>query len=206
MDDTNSKNRWISEKETVLIDSPVMQLVRQNCRSSEDERRFDFYILRSVDWCNVIPVTAEGNIVLIRQYRIGIGRHTLEIPGGGVEASDEGDIQSAALREMTEETGYVPAPGATCRSLGWTHPNPAIQDNRCHSFVVGPVVREREQNLDPGEMIEVVEVPLSEIPARIRSGEIRHALILNAFFQLAFENESGETLILEALRRFQAVP
>lgn len=196
------RNSWIVQHEETLIDSPVMQIIRQNCRSSEDDRPFDFYVMRSADWSNIIPVTGSGRVVMVRQYRAGTGEHTLEIPGGVVEAAD-GDVASAAIREMTEETGYTPLEGARCVDLGWTHPNPAIQDNRCYSFMVGPVRRDREQSLDEGEMIDVVEVPIEEIPRRIREGEIRHALILNAFFSLCLQ-DAGDGVLRRAMEAFHA--
>src|SRR5206468_3210736 len=146
-------------------------VVERRCHSSEDQRPFTFYVLKSRDWCNIIPVTEDGKVVFVKQYRIGASVHTTEIPGGVADPEDS-DLQAAALREMEEETGYVALPGARCEALGSTLPNPAILDNHCHSFVVGPVRRSNEQRLDAGEMIEVVEIPLQEIPARIRSGEI----------------------------------
>lgn len=190
------RNTWVCTEEKTLLSSPVMEIVQRDCRSSEDGRPHRFFLFRSRDWCNVIPVTEDGKVVMVRQYRIGISDHTLEIPGG---VSDPGDADgaAAAVREMTEETGYVPLPGARCVDLGWTHPNPAIQDNRVHSFLVGPVRLERKQKLDVGEMIEVVEVPIVEIPERIARGEIRHALILNAFLLLALRDSS----VGDALRR-----
>lgn len=183
------KNSWICESEKVILTSPVMDLVEQNCRSSEDEKKHRFFLLRSRDWSNIIPVTEDGKIVMVKQYRIGIGGHTLEVPGGVTDLTDF-DTQEAAIRELEEETGYRPLEGARCVSLGWTYPNPAIMNNRCHSYVIGPVRRVVDQKLDPGEMIEVVEVPISEIPARILSGEINHALMLNAFFFLALQAPS----------------
>ena len=67
----------------------------------------DFYVLESADWVNVIPVTPEKEIVLIRQYRHGLREVTLEIPGGLVEDSDSS--LEAARRELREETGYEAA-------------------------------------------------------------------------------------------------
>lgn len=190
------KNVWVCTEEKTLLNSPVMEIVQRDCRSSEDGRPHRFFLFRSRDWCNVIPVTEDGKVVMVRQYRIGISEHTLEIPGGVSDPGDA-DAAAAAVREMTEETGYVPLPGARCVDLGWTYPNPAIQDNRVHSYLVGPVRLERGQKLDTGEMIEVVEVPIAELPDRIARGEIRHALILNAFLLAALREPS----VAESLRK-----
>ena len=105
-------------------------------------------------------------------------------------------------QEMTEETGYSPTQGARCIPLGWSHPNPAILDNRCFSYVVGPVKKTQDQNLDLGEMIETFEIPISEIPQRILEGEISHALMLNTFFLLALQTQSGAKALTDQLLSF----
>ena len=78
------------------------------------------------DWINVIPLTDDGQVVMVRQYRFGIEGFTLEIPGG---MCDPGEPPlEAARREMREETGYAPS---EMIELGWVHPNPPLQNNRC---------------------------------------------------------------------------
>ena len=196
-----TKNSWICQSETTLISSPVLDVVEQKCVSSEDQREFTFYILKSHDWCNVIPVTKDGKIVLVKQYRIGIATHTHEIPGGVIDPQDP-SVQATALRELEEETGYSPCANAQIKPLGWSYPNPAIQDNRCFSFIVGPVERKKNQNLDPGEMIEVIELPIEDLPEWIRQGKINHALILNAFLQLLITAPQTDSLLIEQLNHF----
>ncbi|MBY0472071.1 NUDIX hydrolase [bacterium] len=196
------KNQWIPIKERFLHESPSMQIVERTCQSSEDsERQYRFYLLRSRDWCNIIPITAEGKVVMVKQHRLGVDADTLEIPGGVCDSEDS-DHQTAAIRELIEETGYAPEPGAECLSLGFSHPNPAIQNNRVHSFIVGPVKKKQAQNLDPGEMIEVVEVPLEEIPQRIVQGEITHSLMLNTFFYLLLKSDGGFEKLRSSLASF----
>lgn len=195
------KNSWICEREESVLKTPIMDLKKLHCRSSETGQKYSFYVVDAPEWVNVIPVTEQGNVVLIRQYRIGIQKHTLEIPGGVVDRED-GDSQTTALRELAEETGYLPVEGARVEALGWTYSNPAIFNNRTHSYVVGPVRRDREQNLDPAEMIEIVEVPLAEIPELIRQGEINHGLILNAFQFLAMKETPWSQVLRDGLARF----
>jgi ADP-ribose pyrophosphatase len=142
----------------------------------------DFFVLETRPWVNIIPITPDRRIVMVRQYRHGIGEITLEIPGGIVEESDS--PQSAALRELSEETGYT---SDSVALLGSAHPNPAIQDTTCYTFLAFNAVLAGKQRLDQKEDIEVVLHPVEGIPALIRNGEITHALVLAAFYRFYME-------------------
>lgn len=201
-----TKNSWIVDQEKSVLHSPFIEVFEQSCHSSEDQRQARFYVMKSRDWANVIPVTEDGKVVLVRQWRQGVREHSLEIPGGVMDADDQ-DFQAAAIREMTEETGYEPLPGARCLPVSATYTNPALLNNRCHGFVVGPVRRARAQKLDAGEMIEVVEIPIDEIPALVLArGGIEHALIAQTLLALAFRETAGADLLKAALKRFTQAP
>ncbi|HWR93423.1 MAG TPA: NUDIX hydrolase [Desulfobacterales bacterium] len=143
----------------------------------------DFYVLESGNWVNVIPVTPEREVVLIRQYRHGTREVTLEIPGGIIEPGDS--PQEAARRELQEETGYE---AGEMIGLGFVHPNPAFLDNRCYTFIAWNARQTGPQTQDEKEDIEVLLKPLSEIPALIREGKITHSLVVAAFYRLFMEH------------------
>jgi 8-oxo-dGTP pyrophosphatase MutT (NUDIX family) len=143
----------------------------------------DFYVLESGSWVNVIPVTPEQEVVLIRQYRHGTREVTLEIPGGIVEPGDS--PQEAARRELREETGYE---AGEMIGLGFVHPNPAFLDNRCYTFLAPGVLRAGPQTQDEKEDIHVLLEPLAEIPRLIREGVITHSLVVAAFYRLFMEH------------------
>ncbi len=136
----------------------------------------DFVVLESPDWVNVVPVTSEGNVVLIRQYRHGIQDVTVEIPGGMIDRDET--PEAAAARELREETGYQ---AQRVRLLGRVLPNPAIQNNTMHLFVAEGCRLVGQPTFDPFEHIDVFKVPRDEIPALIRSGEISHCMVVAAF-------------------------
>ena len=136
----------------------------------------EFYVIDAPDWINVIPLTPDEQVVLVRQYRFGVEGFTLEIPGG---MCDPGESPlDAARRELHEETGYR---AGELESLGWVHPNPAIQSNRCHTFLASGAHAEGIAQPDPDEEFEVVLEPLSRIPALIADGHITHSLVVAAF-------------------------
>jgi 8-oxo-dGTP pyrophosphatase MutT (NUDIX family) len=135
----------------------------------------EFYTLESQHWVNIVPLTSDGMVVMIRQYRHGSRSVSLEIPGGLV---DEHDPKEAAARELMEETGYK---GYPISLLGSVNPNPAIFGNLCYTYLVENAEKRSVAHLDTSEDIEVELVPLSRIPSLIADGTINHALVIVAF-------------------------
>ena len=84
-------------------------------------KEHDFYIIDSPDWINIIPLTDNGHVVMVKQYRHGTREVTLEVPGGMVEDGDS--AEETAYRELLEETGYK---AESMMKLGVIDPNPAI--------------------------------------------------------------------------------
>lgn len=135
-----------------------------------------FWVIDVPDWINVIALAADRQVLMVRQYRFGIEDFTLEIPGG---MCDPGESPlAAARRELLEETGYE---AERWSSLGWVHPNPPIQNNRCHTFLAHDARRAADPCPDPDERLEQRRVPLDDVPRLIAEGRITHALVLAAF-------------------------
>jgi 8-oxo-dGTP pyrophosphatase MutT (NUDIX family) len=168
---------------------PIFTLRTDRVRSPRTNQDYDFYILESADWVNIIPITPKREVILIRQYRHGIQDMALEIPGGIIEPDDS--PREAALRELAEETGYT---ASQISALDYVWPNPAFLDNRCYTFLARDTALTGDQTPDEKEDIEVIPVPLERIPDMIRRGDIRHSLVVAAFykFQLAYGLDAFE--------------
>lgn len=129
-------------------------------------------------WTLVLPITPAQEVVMVQQYRHGTEEVSLELPGGIVDPKDNSpDI--AARRELLEETGYQPQ---SFSQLGECFPQPAIMANKCFFFLAENVLKIREPAPDDGEDIQIVKIPLEDIPVKIMQGEIEHGMVLLNFF------------------------
>jgi len=139
-----------------------------------------FYVIEAPDWITAVPLSDDRQVVFVRQFRFGTNDLTLEVPGGMCDAGELPRV--SALRELREETGYATE---DLVDLGFVHPNPALQSNRCHTFLAKNVVRVGEPAPDGDEAFEIVTIPLAHVPRLIRDGTITHALVIAAFHRLS---------------------
>lgn len=138
-------------------------------------------IIESLDAVNIVGLTKTGNLLMINQYRFGIGEKILEIPGGLV---DEGEFHGdAAKRELMEETGYA---GKDWHYLGKIPSNPVMMNSDIHHWLVKDVELVGATELEDAEDIQVKEIPLSKAKEMLKKGEIRHPHAVSAMV-LAFE-------------------
>jgi 8-oxo-dGTP pyrophosphatase MutT (NUDIX family) len=126
-----------------------------------------------------LPITDDGKIVLVKQYRFGLRDLSIEPPGGLLEPGEDPII--AATREVEEETGFK---GGKSTLLGSCSPNPAIQKNQCHFVLIEGGKIESAQDLDAHEEIEVLLVTPQEALDLAKNNPRVHALALLALYRL----------------------
>jgi ADP-ribose pyrophosphatase len=133
-----------------------------------------YHRLQCPDWVNVLPVLDTGEIVLIRQPRIGSFTQILETPGGVMDLHEK-DPTMSAVRELEEETGLV---SQRILSLGSINPNPAIMTNICHFFLAlgCTPAQARQHHPDADERISLEFVSPSDLDNLVRTRQINHAL------------------------------
>ncbi|HEU5077857.1 MAG TPA: NUDIX hydrolase [Opitutaceae bacterium] len=168
-------SRWQRLTEKVVAATRIFELTSVLFRHPVRKVEGDFVVIKAPDWVNVVALTQDRQMVLVKQFRFGIDDISLEIPGGIMELGE--DPLRTALRELEEETGYR---GTGARLLGVVHPNPAIQSNRCHLVFVENVVKSSQLNWDQHEELEVLTAPVDRVYEWAAAGKITHSLVLDA--------------------------
>jgi ADP-ribose pyrophosphatase len=141
---------------------------RNRCRSPRTGEEHNFYVIDFPDWVQIIPITANNQVVMVRQYRHGCGRVFLELPGGLMDKEDT-NPRLTAQRELLEETGYS---AENLTLLTRTCSQPAVLNSTGLTFVARGAKKIAEPDLDASEDIEVSLIELQKIPEMIRTGEI----------------------------------
>lgn len=166
---------WVAESSERIADCRIFSVDRVRRRQGQSGEMGEFFTIRSRDWVNVVAVTEQQQLVLIRQFRHAAEEVTLEVPGGIVDAG-ESPLQAGG-RELLEETGYTPG---ELQLIGRVRSNPAIIDNWTYTVLATGCVASGEIAPDEHEQIEVVLRPAASADELIRSGQITHALVINA--------------------------
>lgn len=173
----SEKRRWQLLKKKFIGNFRVFNLNIHTMRSTRSGIEGDFTVLDCPNACNVIAVTEDQQLVLVRQFRFGLNRETLEFPAGMVEAGE--DPLLAAQRELLEETGFGEG---TWMYLGETVFNAAFQNNVIHSFFADGVRLVDIQKLDHDEDIDVVLYPFEDLPHLVEEEQMNHAVMLSALY------------------------
>jgi 8-oxo-dGTP pyrophosphatase MutT (NUDIX family) len=155
-----------------------MALRGETYRLPDGRTHGPYRVLDYPDWVNALALTREGKVVLVRQFRPGPKKVTLELPGGAVEP-DEQSLESAMQRELEEETGFG---GGSLTYLASLSPNSASHTNRVHSFLATDVEQVGELRPDDTEFLEVVLMPLEEVVEQAAAGILDQAMHLATLF------------------------
>ena len=173
---------WDMQENNLHADCRIFEVRKQRLKRRSDGLEGEFFVLDTNDWVNVLALTPDDKIILVRQFRYGSKEQSLEPPGGVVERGEDPVV--AGLRELQEETGYV---GEEPTLLGVVRPNAAILSNRCHVILVRNAQKTAELNFDQHEELVTELYPVRELKEMVRRGEITHSIGLNSIMMLLLE-------------------
>ena len=180
---------WTIEESRYVVKDEWLSVRADTCRMPNGQIVTPYYVIEYPTWVNVVALTAKQDVILVKQYRHGIKKTVLELPGGAVMPTNETPLD-AIQREFLEETGYM---SDHFIETGRVCPNPACHTNYAHCFLARNARFEAKPEPDATEQIEVVLMPLDEVRGMVNRGELLQALHISSFFfaMRKLENEFG---------------
>lgn len=169
--DTLRDLRWKTLSSKYIYDDRWFRARADSCQFPDGRIIEPYYIVELPDWCNVILVTKDERVILVRQYRYPIDTATYELPGGVIEKNE--DPKQAAKREMEEETGYT---SDDIEFLMKLSPNPAVNNNTAYFFLVRNAVPTVSTNPDLFEDLDIVSFSKEEIIQFVLSNQMHHGV------------------------------
>ena len=164
---TNLK-KWQLLESNMVLDNPYCKVRRDEIQLPNGKVIDDFFVHIKPDVALVLAITSDREIVFVRQYRHAMGDFFIELPAGGFDPTQE-TPEVAAMRELTEETGYLVK---NMQKIATLHDRPSKDTNQTHVFLAENAIAASKQNLDPTEEIEVLLIPVDSVLEKINSGEI----------------------------------
>ncbi|HEY8296777.1 MAG TPA: NUDIX hydrolase [Candidatus Baltobacteraceae bacterium] len=180
------KPAWRVTASAYAIDTPYLRLRKDTIELPDGTVIDDYFVRESRGFVIVFALTAGGEVVLVRQYKHGIGRVVLELPAGAI---DDGETPAeTAARELAEETGFT---AASLESFGSFVVEPTNSDVLAHLFLARDAKRTGAQRLDVTEDIDVELVELDRLRSMLHDGSIDCIPHVGAIY-IALDRLQGE--------------
>jgi len=164
--------KWKTLSSEYLFNDRWFKVRKEVCETPDGKIVDPYYIYDFPTWVGAVPVTEDGKIVMVRQYRHALGETCIEIPGGCVDDADK-NPEAAIARELLEETGYS---FSSYEYLGKICPNPSTNSNLLHMYLAKGGRRVAKQLLDGNEEIEVLLLGVDELKQLLKEHKIIQAM------------------------------
>ncbi len=149
------------------IETPYLRLRADRVELPSGHIVDDYFVRESRGFCVVFALTSDERVVLVRQYKHGIGQIVVELPAGAIDPGESPLV--CAQRELAEETGYAAAALEHVRTFVT---DPTNSDSYFHLFLARGAVQTGSQDLDLTEEIDVLLASLAEVRAMALDGRI----------------------------------
>lgn len=160
--------KWKILSSEYLFNDLWFKVRKDKCETPGGKIVDPYYVYEFPTWVTALPVTDDGRIIMVKQYRHALGEVCLELPGGCVDDTDK-NFEEGIARELLEETGYS---FSSYEYLGKISANPSTNNNLMHMFLARGGKKIADQQLDHNEEIEVELVSVEELKQLIRENKI----------------------------------
>lgn len=182
--DVKDEMKWQTLSSEYLLSDTWLTIRKDTCKDRKGRIISPYYVYEFPTWVTAVALTADGKIIMERQYRHALGETHYELPGGCVDATDA-DLAAALSRELLEETGYQ---FKASTYLGKISSNPSTNSNWMHMYLVTGCELVQDQQLDHNEDIEVYLLSVDEVKKLLRDNQIAQSMhvttLLYAFEKL----------------------
>lgn len=155
-----------------------LQIRNDKCELPDGRIMDPYFVIEVHSWTNMVIITKEERIVLVKQYRHALGTTTLELPGGILEKGES--PKASAIREMQEETGYV---SEEVEFIMQISPNPALMNNTAYFFLARNAEKLTHTSFDPYEDIVIETFSKEELKQLLVDGKLQHGVQQGAIYQ-----------------------
>jgi ADP-ribose pyrophosphatase len=169
---------WTVAGSRYIVTDRWLSVRADSCRTAAGLVVEPYYVFEYPDWVNVVALTDAQEVVLVRQYRHGLGKPLLELPSGTMDPQDSSPLDTAR-RELLEETGYT---SHDFRRCGVLSANPATHNNQTHCFLATGCRQVASPRPDAAEELEVILKPASDLIQLVREGGLLQSLHVGAVF------------------------
>jgi ADP-ribose pyrophosphatase len=170
--------RWKKLASKKIYSDRWFQARADTCEFPDGRIIEPYYVVELPNWANIVVITKDEKIVLVRQYRYPVDQITYELPGGVIDKGEH--PQNAAIREMQEETGYH---SNEIEFLCELCPNPAINNNTAYFYLARNAVPGEKKNFDAFEDIDVMLFSKKELLELLRNNKIQHGVQLGPIYE-----------------------
>ena len=150
---------------------PLFDVEFQFLENPRNQALLKALVLHARDTVNVVAFSDREELLLVEQYRFGIGEHLLELPAGFID--DGESALQAAQRELSEETGYI---SSHWQYIGYSYINPSYVTNRCFHFLCSKAQCLKKIEPDQTEDIRLVKIPKDNINHFLKEGGLKDAI------------------------------